>query len=203
MVGARTALDRSAENMTSKAASRNVAPKKKASAKKQAASKSTSSRTKPTSKRPTRIVKYDDASWHYGGTYPPDLPPEAAATHIGMFVAWCVLEGLDSAELLEDFGAEVKKVRSRKLTPGAFLLVMDEKFCSDALNDEGNAFTLAYYQGKNHDSRYVDDFFAAFEVDESTIYGVPDTWKTFDTLAARIARRYSAWVKAGRPKYVK
>jgi hypothetical protein len=170
--------------MTSKAS----AKKKTASAKK--------------TKRPARIVKYDDASWHYGGKYPDDLPPEAAATHIGMFVAWCVLQGLNSAELLEDFGAEVKKLRNRKLGPGAFLLVMDEKFCSDALNDEGNAFTLAYYQGKNHDSRYVDDFFAAFKVDGSTIYGVPDTWKTFDTLSARIARRYGAWTKAGRPKYV-
>ena len=33
-------------------------------------------------------MKYDDASWHYEGAYPADLPPEAGATHIGMFLAW-------------------------------------------------------------------------------------------------------------------
>ena len=149
-----------------------------------------------------KIVKYDDASWHYGGTYPSDLPPEAAATHIGMFLAWCLLKGMGSDELRDDYGTELKKLTMRKLTPGGLLLSMDEKFCSDDLDAEGNAFTLAYYQGKSHDSRYVDDYFAAFKVDEATLYGVPDTWKTFDTLAGRIARRHAAWVKAGRPKYV-
>ncbi|WP_441328174.1 DUF7832 domain-containing protein [Mesorhizobium album] len=33
-------------------------------------------------------MKYDDASWHSGGNFPRELPPEAGATHIAMFVAW-------------------------------------------------------------------------------------------------------------------
>ena len=36
-------------------------------------------------------MKYDDAGWHVGGDFPDDLPPEAGATHIGMFAAWCML----------------------------------------------------------------------------------------------------------------
>jgi hypothetical protein len=36
-------------------------------------------------------MKYDDASWHFGGEFPKDLPEEAAATHTGMFVAWAFL----------------------------------------------------------------------------------------------------------------
>lgn len=39
-------------------------------------------------------MKYDDASWHVGGDFPKELPPEAGATHIGMFAAWCMLNGL-------------------------------------------------------------------------------------------------------------
>ncbi|MGN6118448.1 MAG: DUF7832 domain-containing protein, partial [Rhodanobacter sp.] len=39
-------------------------------------------------------MKYDDASWHYGGDFPKDLPDEAGATHTGMFVAWALLSGL-------------------------------------------------------------------------------------------------------------
>ncbi|MBX3209681.1 MAG: hypothetical protein KF764_31900 [Labilithrix sp.] len=158
--------------------------------------------TKKKTKLP-KFVKYDDASWHYGGTYPDDLPPEAAATHIGMFVAWCLAKGMGSDEHVEDLGALLKKLVKRSVTPGDFLMKSGEKFCSDDLNDEGNAFTLAYYQGKNHDSRYVDDFLAAFKVDEKTIYGVPDSWKNFDVLCPKMDRRYAAWVKAGRPKYLK
>ena len=177
-------------------------PAKKTAKKTKTAKKKTVAKIKAITKRPTKVVKYDDASWHYGGTYPDDLPPEAASTHIGMFLAWCLLQGFGSDELAEDFGPEAKKLAQRKLTPGALLLVMDEKFCSDALNDEGNAFTLAYYQGKNHDARYIDDYFEAFGVEESTIYGVPDTWKNYDTLAKFMARRYAGWMKAGRPKYL-
>ena len=33
------------------------------------------------------MAKYDDASWHYEGDYPEDLPTANAATHIGMFLA--------------------------------------------------------------------------------------------------------------------
>lgn len=29
----------------------------------------------------TYTMKYDDASWHYGGEFPDDLPPTAGATH--------------------------------------------------------------------------------------------------------------------------
>jgi hypothetical protein len=36
------------------------------------------------------MAKYDDASWHYGGDYPEDLPNENVATHIGMFLQWCI-----------------------------------------------------------------------------------------------------------------
>ncbi|RML48695.1 DUF7832 domain-containing protein [Pseudomonas avellanae] len=32
-------------------------------------------------------MKYDDASWHYNGNFPSDLPDTAGATHIGMFLA--------------------------------------------------------------------------------------------------------------------
>ncbi|WP_262497415.1 DUF7832 domain-containing protein [Pedobacter caeni] len=30
------------------------------------------------------MAKYDDASWHYGGDFPKDLPQINGATHIGM-----------------------------------------------------------------------------------------------------------------------
>ncbi len=35
-------------------------------------------------------MKYDDASWHFGGDYPSDLPQENACTHTGVFLAWAL-----------------------------------------------------------------------------------------------------------------
>jgi hypothetical protein len=38
-------------------------------------------------------MKYDDASWHYGGDFPTDLPRKAGSTHIALFLACAVLNG--------------------------------------------------------------------------------------------------------------
>lgn len=149
------------------------------------------------------MTKYDDASWHYGGTYPGDLPDEAAATHIGMFLAWCLLNGYGDDEAVDDWSDELGELRARRITPGRFLLsAMDGKFIGEDLTDAGNAFTLAYYEGKDHDSRYVDDFVAAFDTNTTDIYRVPDTWEVFDRIAERISARHAAWIEAGRPRFI-
>lgn len=145
------------------------------------------------------MTKYDDASWHYGGAYPEDLPDEAAATHIGMFVAWCLLNGFAGGEV----EGELTELQEREVTPGAFLMqVLDEKFVSDDLTDDGNAFAVAYYVGKDNDSRYVDDYLAAFQTSTTDIYRVPDTWEVFDRVADRISARHNAWIAVGRPRYI-
>lgn len=33
------------------------------------------------------FVKYDYASWHYGGDFPEGLPETAGGTHMGMYLA--------------------------------------------------------------------------------------------------------------------
>jgi len=47
-------------------------------------------------------MKYDDASWHYDGDYPEDLPIENTSTHIGMFLKWCICKNFYSEFLMED-----------------------------------------------------------------------------------------------------
>jgi hypothetical protein len=149
-------------------------------------------------------VKYDDASWHYGGDFPKELPEEAGATHIGMFLAWMLLNGLASDELAEDSAEEIAALRSRSLTGAQFLMrVLDEKLTDDDFSEEGNAFAIAYYQGEDDDSRYLDDYFEIFGVDVASLYEVPDTWENYDRLSARMNERFSAWNADGRPEYVK
>ncbi|MEV7973469.1 hypothetical protein [Cellulomonas sp. NPDC089187] len=149
------------------------------------------------------VTKYDDASWHYGGTYPDDLPDDAAATHIGMFLAWCLFSGFASDDAAQELSGELQELRDRLTTPGKFLIeAMDEKFISADLNEEGNAFTVAYYEGKDNDSRYVGDFLAAFGTSVADIYRVPDTWEVFERLAPMISQRYANWIAAGRPQFI-
>lgn len=148
-------------------------------------------------------MKYDDASWHYGGDFPKDLPEEAGATHIGMFLAWMLLHGFASEELGENAEASIEDLKNRAITGASFLIEeLDEKLTAQDFSEEGNAFSLAYYQGENHDSRYVDDYFLTFSVDSNSMYGVADTWSNYEKLAAVIDDRYRAWVAEGKPMYV-
>jgi hypothetical protein len=57
-------------------------------------------------------VKYDDASWHYGGDFPKDLPIEAGATHIAMFAVWAWSNGLAGPLITEDIPDALEAVKA-------------------------------------------------------------------------------------------
>jgi len=91
-------------------------------------------------------MKYDDASWHYGGDFPEDLPNEAGCTHIGMLLAWCHINDLAGELHLEDFHEDLEKIKNREVTPGRYLeIACDEKFTNEDLNEEGNNFCQFYF----------------------------------------------------------
>jgi hypothetical protein len=132
--------------------------------------------------------KYDDASWHYGGDFPEGLPPEAGGIHIGMFVAWALLSGL-GGEIHTDEPGHIDRLAKRATTPGAFFMaVCDEKFTSEDLNDEGNAFAESYYDGK-----YLEDYGDAFLDALDNLYQVPDAWDSYDWLKPMLDRRLAKW----------
>lgn len=149
-------------------------------------------------------MKYDDASWHYGGDFPADLPPEAGATHIAIFVAWCVLNGMAS-DLHTDDGAELlAKLKARNISPAQwFIAACDEKFTDEDLTEEGNAFAAAYYGAESgpasDPNAYLADYEGEFSEAES-LYEVSDTWESYDRIAPKIALRFRKWSK---PKWWK
>lgn len=142
-------------------------------------------------------MKYDDASWHYGGDFPAELPPEAGATHIAMFVAWTVLNGLAGDYHTEDAVEDLVLLKSREVTPTQwFIRACDEKFTNEDLNDEGNSFAASYYgNGEGLHSTagsYLDDYCETFPNAES-LYDVEDSWASFDALSPSLSRRLEAW----------
>jgi len=143
-------------------------------------------------------VKYDDASWHYGGDFPKDLPPEAGGTHIGMFVCWALLNELTGAIHIEDFPEGLSALQARSLSPGAwFLSYCDEKFTDEDLNLVGNGFAADYYvydkkRVKAGEPSYLADYEALFcQTDD--LYFVSDTWQNFEKLAPVLNRRFRHW----------
>jgi hypothetical protein len=137
-------------------------------------------------------MKYDDASWHSGGKFPKDLPPEAGATHTGMFVAWALLSGLAGELHIEDFPENIPILRDRTVTPGTFFLrCCDGKFTDEDLNDEGNAFTASYFDFTT--GKYLSDYEDTLGRGLPELYYVADTWDNFDLLKPIIDQRYVGW----------
>jgi hypothetical protein len=137
-------------------------------------------------------MKYDDASWHYGGDFPKDLENIAGATHIGMFVAWCVLNGLGGELHTEEFPEDLEGLRSRQKTPGEwFVNACDAKFTDEDLSEEGNAFAKSYYDADG--SPYLVDYEETLGSGLASLYHVPDTWESFDLLSPVINGRYQEW----------
>ena len=154
-------------------------------------------------------MKYDDASWHYGGDFPKDLPDSAGATHIAMFVAWAVLNDLAGDLHKTDFVDGLQKLQRHELSPGKwFLDYCDGKFTDEDLNSQGNDFASAYYADGNGlltvGGSYLSDYeavtskkksiFSLFSTKkEQSLYHVPDTWETFDHISSMIKDRYAEW----------
>lgn len=143
-------------------------------------------------------MTYDDATWHSGGDFPADLPPEAAATHAGIFLAWALVAGLGGEYHVIDSAEELEHLLARKQTPGQYFLALcDGKLTDEDLNAEGNAFAQAYYQQDG--ASFIADYQEYLAKGLPTEYHVADSWTTFDKLQPVLDRRLANW-RRGRPE---
>jgi len=143
---------------------------------------------------------YDRSDWHSGGNYPKDLPPENGGTHIGMFLAWCILNNLQGEFHDKESADSLRKVRERSMTGRNFLSKeCDEKFWEEDLNDEGNRFAHAYYGNTPEDEgqNYFSDYDRLFSKGLPSVYHLADTWENYDLIAPVITLRFQAWKSTG------
>jgi hypothetical protein len=139
---------------------------------------------------------FDKAKWHYEGDYPADLDEDQAFVHTGLFLAWILDAGLYSEEFAEDLAKEIRRFKARKLTGPGVYRAADGVFADDMLNEEGLAFTRAYFDFEK--GKYLKDYEKLLAADLPSMYHVPDTWESYDTLKPQIDKRYAAWQKKKR-----
>lgn len=129
--------------------------------------------------------------WHNGASdFPSDLPAEAAATHIGVFLAWMIRNDLVSDLHKSESAESILKVKSGQMTGAQFLIEeCDEKLFEEDLNEEGIGFARHYYDS----SLYFNAYGLELLEDEPTIYHVRDSWENYDKVEKLIDNAFIRW----------
>jgi hypothetical protein len=133
-------------------------------------------------------MKYDDANWHYSGDFfPKNQPDEYGATHIGLFLKWCFIQGWAGTLHLSGEPDAVKAVISGKLSGTEFLFTYcDGKLTNLSLNTQGNAFAAKYYGDQG---LYLQDYQKHFSHHE---YSSPESAHDFDEFSSLLNRRFKS-----------
>jgi hypothetical protein len=147
-------------------------------------------------------MAYDRADFDYSTGDQP-LPKGHAATHIGMFLAWAVNNGLEnelhrhrSPELLE-------RLRRREITGRQFFeAACGDRFSERDLSPEGNAFAESYYSDQTGQrGPYFEDYRKVLASGLPGFWHVADTWDNYDKLAPVISNRFDRWKNPRRKRW--
>jgi hypothetical protein len=146
-------------------------------------------------------MSYDRADFDYSTETEP-LPKGHAATHIGMFLGWAALNGLESDYHRERSAELLSKLRRREITGRQFFeAACNERFSERDLSEEGNAFAQYYYADEAGErGAYFADYRRVLASSLPSFWHVTDSWDNYDKIAAVIARRYEGWKNPSRRK---
>ena len=147
-------------------------------------------------------MSYDRADMDYSTDEDP-LPSGHAATHIGIYLAWAVLNGLESDWHRLNSKAQIERLQRREITGAQFFFVAcGDRFSEKDLNPEGNLFTRAYYEnGPGKRGPYFKDYTKSLASDLSSFWHVEDTWDNYDLLAPIITHRFQEWRNPPRKRW--
>ena len=139
-------------------------------------------------------MSYDRADFDYSTDEEP-LPKGHAGTHIGMFLAWAVQNGLESEFHRRESADLLARLRRREITGRQFFeAACRERFSEQDLNDEGNAFAQSYYvdaTGKR--GAYFADYKRVLAAGLPSFWHVTDNWENYEKMATVIDRRFRDW----------
>lgn len=137
----------------------------------------------------------DNMEWHQGPDLPAGLDPAAAGTHIGMFMAWVILNNCTSETHEDDHPEALEAVHERQQTGRDFLVAK----CGGVLNDtdldeDAQQFAKEYYASDaSGNSPYLEDYERTLAGGLPSIYHVQDGWVNYDLLAPVIDAAFGRW----------
>ena len=141
---------------------------------------------------------YDHIRFHTEEDYPENLPPENAATHIGMYWQWAAQAGLANPvwqaapETAADFAAMLKG----RFSGAQFLLKhMDGALTPDDFNPFGQSFTSYYYDDEEEGyGAFMEDYVRTLDTPSlGGFYYVEDSPETYAKLAPVFQTAFEKW----------
>jgi len=138
----------------------------------------------------------DNLTWHANSAeYPPDVPRENGCTHIGIFLAWAIINNLESEQFANNHSDLIDKIRNEEITGREFLLkACNAEIREDYFNEECKQFIKNYYST----NKYISDYAKLLgRANISTVYHVVDSWKSYHFISQKIDQRYADW-KSGK-----
>ncbi|HVM47758.1 MAG TPA: hypothetical protein VMU04_07010 [Candidatus Acidoferrum sp.] len=146
-------------------------------------------------------MSYDRADHDYSTEQDP-LPKGHAATHIGIFLAWAVFNGLENDFHRQHSAELLARLRRREITGRQFFeAACNGKFAEKDLNPEGNAFAGHYYTTDDGErGAYFADYKAVLVAGLPSFWHVADTWANYDKLAPVISQRFENWKRPPAPR---
>ncbi|QSX28710.1 DUF7832 domain-containing protein [Shewanella cyperi] len=134
-------------------------------------------------------MKFDDASWHYGGDYPEGQPEEHGGTHIALFLKWCFIKGWAGELHMQNEPEAVQAVIDGTMSATDFLFqYCDGKLIDEMLSETGNAFAKLYY---GDDGLYLADYANNFD---ELMYVKPEATHDFVKFSAILDARLKSGV---------
>ena len=142
-------------------------------------------------------MKYDDASWHYGGKFPEGSPKKYGATHIALIMKWCFIKGWAGEIHREnsESNSELQKVISGELNATDFFMKWsDGKLTDEDFNEDGNEFLMHYYAGENeqYTPDYADNFGHLMYVENEQAHD-------FGKFSSMVEKRYKEFKRLSKP----
>lgn len=132
---------------------------------------------------------YDKAKWHYGADdFPEELDEVYGFTHTGFYLVWLAENDLISEFVQQEFVAELKATLTREKSPIHLYEVMDGCLIGDMLNEEGNEFSISYFE-----KTYFGDYSGTF-LEADGAYSIAPSWENYERVVPIISKRYQKWL---------
>jgi len=139
-------------------------------------------------------MSYDRADHDYSTEQDP-LPKGHAGTHIGMFLAWAIFNGLENDFHRQQSADLLARLRRREITGRQFFeAACKERFAEKDLSPDGNAFAEYYYANEAGErGAYFADYRKVLVTGLPSFWHVADTWANYDKIAPVITKRFQEW----------